>query len=278
MTSFGEKSHTTTAAAWHEWKKRCAAGLCGGDTQRMLCRFGEARFNAYIRRFAAAAGRFESNPLVKETADAWHLLETHAHTGNHRSGKRYKDWMFDRANEQGGDFVSAMEAGASLLMRDVVRLHLRREHAPAFMTSMNKPVGTSTDEESAMTLEDLLPGGVRIVDEIADREWNSLAQHHAGEFFARLDKLQAMTIWARSKGISFSDRRLLQWAKSNDTRLHKIYQRAMYDLGKTIKAMYPDEEPAALVHMAVLINTHIADAFFQKYFVQTPPPRSFNAL
>jgi hypothetical protein len=252
----------TTAEAWREWKKRCAADRCGEEIAAMLRRFGAARFGSFIKKFAGKIGHYGEDLRLAEINDGWHLLETHACVANNRAGKRYKNWLFERADNQGGDFAAAMEQGATLLLRDVTRQHLRNEYAPAFMTSLNKPVGR--DESAGLSLEELLPGHVDAFDEIAEREWRELAARHAGEFLANMDERQGLAIWARANGISFSDTAMQKKAKCSSALLHKTYQRLMQQIGATIKKTYPDEPPSALTHLACMIHTRIAELIPQK--------------
>lgn len=271
-----ENRKNTTPEAWREWKKRCAAGLCGAETAAQLRRFGSVRFATYVKKYAAGVGRFDDNIRPAEIADGWHLFETHARTAGNRAGKRYKDWLFERVNGGGVDFVAAIEAGVTLMMRDVVREHLRSEHAPAFMTSLQKPVGSG--DGSTCTLEDLLPDHLDPATEAAEREWCALAARHTADFMASLDERQATALWGRARGVSFSDAGLRQRAGCSADVLHKTYQRLMHQLGDVLKAAYPGESPSALTHLACMIHADLVEKISEKYFVQNDPAHSFSKL
>ncbi len=232
----------------------------------MLRRFGAVRFGSFIKKFATKIGHHGADLRLAETNDGWHLLESHACVANNRAGKRYKDWLFDRADKHGGDFAAAMEQGATLLMRDVTRQHLRNEYAPAFMTSLNKPV---VRDEQTTTLENFLPDHIDPFNEIAEREWHELAERHAGEFLAGMDERQGMAVWARDRGISFSDRAVLKKLNCSSALLHKTYQRLMREIGTALKKNYPDETPSALTRLACMIHANLAELIARKYFVQT---------
>jgi hypothetical protein len=271
-----ENSHITTEEAWRAWKKHCAAGLCEPAHAANLRQFGSSRYLTYIRRYASRTGHHGEVRHHAGQSSAWHLFETHTCVAQGRAGKRYKDWLFERADAQAGPWLATMESGATLLMRDVVREQLRAEAAPAFMTSLQQPV--SSGEGNVCTLEHLLPDHLNPLDEIAEREWHELAIRHTDEFFATLDLPQGMTIWARASGIELIDRRLASWSKCSRAALQKIYQRVMHDLGAQLQRAYPDESPAALTRMACMVHAGIAEKFFYKYFVHRRPPRSFKTL
>lgn len=255
----------TTAEAWREWKKRCAAGLCREDNAALLRRFGSLRFATFMKRYAASIGRREEGVRLALDVDGWHLLETHARAATNRAGKRYKDWLFARADAQEGEFVEALEVGATLLMRNVAREHLRAEHAPAFMTSIHRPVGVGG------TLEDLLPDHLDPHDAMAEREWVELAARHAGVWVDELDARQRLALWARARGIPFSNARLRKRARCTEAVLHKTYQRLMHQLAAMIKKTYPDEPPAALTRLACLIHAEAAGKINEKSLSKTTP-------
>lgn len=272
-----EKTNITTADAWNEWKVRCAAGLCCRENADVLRRFGAARFRGFVKRYVAHRSHADALAYANDAGHGWHLFETYARTANNRAGKRYKDWLFERADQQAGDFVASVESGATLLIRDAVRDHLRNEYAPAFMASLQQPAGRS-EGESVWTLEDLLPDDAVPADTVAEREWQALADTHAHELYEALDKQQRAAIWARDRGVAYSDQRLLDWVQSNPARLQKTYQRCIHDLGGRIKKKYPNETPAACIRMACLIHAAIAEKFNEENFVRTNPPQSFNNI
>lgn len=240
------ESRRTREGSWRTWKNMCAAGLCDAEAEADLRHFGAARCSLYMRRYGALAGGAEH----QNAEHGWHLLETHAAVGTNRRGKRYKDWLFARA-EQFSDWLSAVESGASLLMRDAVRETLRREYSPAWMTSIQQPLpgGQSTP----LTLEDLLPDTVIPSDEVAECEWNELARVHAVETLPKLSECERIVIWARGEGMTLNDPGLASRTGATESILYKTHRSAVEKMCRELKSLYRDTPPACLIHLAGLI-------------------------
>lgn len=244
----------------------------------MLRNFGSARFALYVQRYAARTGhRGGWTMRVGEVADGWNLLESHVQVTRTRAGKRYKDWLFARATRGGKDeFLPLMESGATLLMRDVVRSFLRREHKAHFMASLQAPRG-SGDGMGTYTLEDLIPdASAHPADEIGKREWSELAGRHAEAFFETMDFRAVVTLWARSRGIHLNDRRLLAWTGYSESALYKEYRQFVEYMGAAIKKIYPDEDSEALVQLGLMIHEQLGAMCARKIFLQKGVPRSFR--
>ncbi len=240
------ESRRTREGSWREWKKMCAAGLCNKESGADLRHFGAARYSLYMRRYGALAGGAEH----QNAEHGWHLLETHAAVGTDRRGKRYKDWLFARA-DQSPDWVSAVESGASLLMRDAVRENLRREYSPAWMTSIQQPL--SGGESSPLTLEDLLPDGVDPSDAVAEREWNELSRVHARETLPQLTECEQVVIWARGEGMTLNDPSLSARTGTSESILYKTHRAAVENICSELKNRYRDTSTACLIRLAGLI-------------------------
>jgi len=202
--------HSTRLGEWREWKDRCALDLCSGPTQESLAAFAATHFGRHVRRCAHITNQpYLSSPLTGR--ESWHHLETFLMVRNSREGKRYKDWLFARADGVAGDDqLDAVAGTAAFLMRDAVREHLRQEHAPRGTMSLNAPVPGA--EASGLTLEDLLPGAISPADEVAAREFERLAEAHARAFFEATPRRDRVAILAKHLGLSLADPAVLQKA------------------------------------------------------------------
>lgn len=256
-----ETQTLTTEAAWRDWLNACAADLCAPEHGAALKRFGAFRYRVSLARLRNVR---PTDPL-SDAAHGWHLLEAHAATGRTRRGKRYKDWLFARA-DAAANWIQAMESGASLLLRDAVREQVRLEACPRFMVSLHAPLGGGGD---APSLEELLPGRVAPEDEIAEREWRELARAHAAEWTEDLDRPARVAIWARGEGLSLNDPRLTRVAAATPSRLYKAHRSAVSRLASRVQRRYPDESPAALVHLVRLILDAYHDRLGPELFPQS---------
>lgn len=243
-----QSDHSTTVEAWKVWRKTCAVGLCPPSAADLLRGFGSQRFFHYLNHYGSRTGRRAPIRQVPETQNAWHLLETHARVGATREGKRYKDWLFMRAEIESVEWIRAVEAGATLLIRDVVREYLRREHAPAFMESLQRPLGSG--KCPAYTLEELLPDTVEPLGAVEEREWEDFGRRLAEPFFSTMSSRERIALWARDRQLALTDPALCQWAGCRKSVLHQTYGECIQRLCAAVKEAYPSETPAIWVQLA----------------------------
>lgn len=255
MTEAVEKS-VAAATCWVEWKQTCALSLCSGHTQHSLQRFAGLRFRTHTRRYAYTTGEGQHGEApALAPPDAWHLFETHLVAGSTRQGKRYKDWLFARTEGSSDPFLDVIQGGATLIMRDVVREHLRKECLPANTVSIQEPL--SHGEGESLTLEDLLPGAPDPTDEVAQREWSRLADRHAHRAFTDTTSRERMVLAARMLGISLAHPAVESVTGRRKSVLSTTLRALVERVGERIKVEYPDEEPGALVALCLLTITNV---------------------
>jgi hypothetical protein len=267
--------HLTTVEAWRVWRRTCAADLCPAAEAAQLREFGRLRFDRHLQRYAFRTGHQGPALRVAETANAWHWFETHAQVSATRAGKRYKDWLFLRAEQHPGDWLSLVESGATLMLRDVVREYLRREHAAGFMQSLHRTLHAR--DQSGYTLEELLPDPQEPLATLLDRELADAAATLAADFFPSLDAREQIALWVRSRGFSLGDPDVQRWASCGRSVLHDVHARCLARLGAAVKRAHPDEDSACWLQLACrvveelnrLIACHFssdksATRFFQK--------------
>lgn len=230
--NFDNAGAMTRAEDWRAWKKACAADLCAPETAASLRRFGAVRFAGCVRR----AGHPKAS-----TRDPWHLLETHCQVSRTRAGKRYKDWLFARAEGTaegtGNEWASCVEGGASLLMRAAVRDFLRGEVAPSFMTSLDKPIGNG-----AISLADLLPDPAIRQGGLDEAEIETLAGHMADTISLSLSKVDLVLLWARTHGISFADPKVVKMTRQGKTVLYERFQEVIEGVSRDLRKELPRED------------------------------------
>jgi hypothetical protein len=242
---------------WLEWKDRCASGLCSEAARSALCAFADSRFRGYVNKYfergtGGGRGFAEIGP-----ADAWHLFETHLLVRNTRCGKRYKEWLFDRVNAPAaavrpaeGDWLDTVQGGATLIMRDVVREYLRREHSPDWTVSLNSPI---SDGDTPLTLEDLLPGSLDPAGEVAQREFERLAALHAARFAAEMNRRERVALLARGEGIPLTHPAVEFAAGCRKSTLNEALHGFVARVVRQLRAHYGGEDPSALRLLAVMI-------------------------
>jgi hypothetical protein len=229
--------------SWMEWKDRCAIGLCTRAVQNELGNFAGIHFKRYLRRYAYRTN-LRNEQIDLNRGDAWHLFETYLTVRNTRQGKKYKDWLYARSSGTEQMDLKVLAGGASLLIRDVAREHLRREYSPSSMISLNSPVDGL--DETRLTLEDLLPGAIDPVDEVAKREFEQLATQHAQEFFAAMNRRERIAVLAKIVGISLANREVEKAAGCRKSVLSQSYRKFILNAAARMNKYYSTEDTEAV--------------------------------
>ncbi len=232
---------------WNEWKKQCALSLCAESTITLLRDFAHRRFHNYFRRYAERVGLRNSAAYDMDGRDSWHLFETHLQINKSREGKRYKDWLFARA----GGAAAALESGATLLMRDVVREYLRREYSAAWMKSIQ--AGAGAGEERGWTLEDLLPGQADPLSDVMEREYKELAEKEAARILRDLSRRERIALAARAAGLSLAEPRIERAAGCKKSMLNQVWQTAAEKVAVEIRRAWAGEDRDAILQLTLSV-------------------------
>jgi hypothetical protein len=189
--------------------------------------------------------------------DAWHLLETHFVVATTREGKRYKDWLFARGDGEDSKILhQAIEGGATLIMRDVVREYLRREYSPPFVVSLNMPVSR---EEVHFTLEDLLPAQADPACEVEIRELGRLARSHAKMFLAEMTRRERVALLGRHLGLSVAHRALEQAAACGKSALSAALREFVLHVAGRLRSEYPDDDACCIRVLLGMVIERVRD-------------------
>lgn len=210
---------------WLEWKKLCALGRCGRETARELPGFVHARFSRFVEAYVRTTNAGAPASATPSSGEAWHRFETHfcLHCGP--GGKSYKEWLFANVSEDSGPTRETVEAGATLLIRDVVREYLRREYSGRNMVSANADAGTG--EHSRLTLADLLPDDSDVLARVEDSELTRLAVEDAEEIFPQLDSRERIALFVHDAGLSLAHPDAVMAAGCSKSSLNNAFRKAL---------------------------------------------------
>ncbi|MBM4143796.1 MAG: hypothetical protein FJ225_09440 [Lentisphaerae bacterium] len=233
-------------AAWDEWRRMCALGRCRAETQRRLQAFAAARFHRMARACLAARAGSGALPLPR---DVWHLFETHLVVRGSRRGKRYKEWLFARVAPDAPRRREAIEGGASLIMRDVVREYVRKELAPAGAVSLDEPLGGAAGD---LTLRDMLPDAADPVGEAARREYETLSRAHAEDLFGAMPTRTRVAVLARSLGLSLEHAEVQKAAGCRKSMLHDRFSRFLAQAARRLRERYPADDRQSLLSLTLM--------------------------
>ena len=263
---------TAVLEAWTEWKRRCAADLCSASAQSALRDFALSRFRICFRRHAGRGPAAEDSAVSPK--DAWHLFETHLVTGNTRQGKRYKDWLFARVPDGAdeGATLDTVQGGATLIMRDVVRKHILREHTPRMVLSLQQPVGGAGSD---LTLEDLLPGTLDTADDVARREYARLADRHADTFFEEMTHRERIALLARQVGLSLAHPVVVKAAQCGKSMVNAALKSFVTRATSSLQTSYANEDTECLHLLCLMTLDSVTERILSWGFSEKGPGRSF---
>jgi hypothetical protein len=228
--------------SWWMWRERCALARCVPEVQGDLRGFAQNRYALYLRKLNTG------NLQPPSAADAWHGFETHLALGPRRSQKSYKEWLFTRG--EGEATLDRIQGGATLLMRDVVRERLRREHSPSWMTSLDAPTGAGAD---APSLADLLPSPQDPLTEVERRDFAELATAAGGTAFAALTHRERIAVLASLSGLSLAHPVVVAAAACAKSSLFNALHSGMETLSGVVRESFGGEDASARTEIALLL-------------------------
>lgn len=235
-------------SAWTEWKRRCARALCSAPTQQCLGAFGKSRFWKILRRYNGNSGSLPKDP--------WHLFETHVHVRATRRGKRYKDWLFARTELSDDPALDVIQGGASLIMRDVVREHLRHEGSMPNTQSLDDPLTLANS--NPVSLLDVLASDIDPIAAVCLREYGVLARRHAATFLPDVTPREHTVLMARHMNLSLIHPAVLRVARCRKTLLNDTHRALLTRIARALKRMYENEVADSVITLTLMTVREMA--------------------
>jgi hypothetical protein len=251
-----------TLANWQEWKDKCALALCAEDTRRQLPGFVHSRFSHFAQAYAGTTNAGSAAGLIPSSGEAWHRFETHFQIHDSPGGKKYKEWLFARMEARGYSAQESVEAGATMLLRDVVREYLRREHSSRRMISISHGAGGSCHEGMTLSVEELLPGTLDTARAVEDRELEAMACTDAAGAFARLDRRERIALLAHEAGMSLAHPEALKAAGCGRSALTAAFHSALTGIAAYTREYHPREGKAVQAALACLLFENVRRRVF----------------
>ena len=113
--------HHPSEESWIEWKQRCALTLCREGTRSDLLSFGVPPIKNRFKEFNLGRLIPEENTELQ----CWHFLESYMHEVSSVSGKRWKDWLFEKPWGKQG--TTLLEKMLQCCIETAVDRHLKLE-------------------------------------------------------------------------------------------------------------------------------------------------------
>lgn len=240
---------------WQAWHRTCVLSACELPAREALQRFAFKHWRYYAKR---CAGMIEGGktPLAMPSAEvAWHDFETGLRLRRSRRGKTYKQWLFARVPSDAGEAqrLAAIEGGASLIMRDVVRERFRREMSRRGTFSLNAPVPGASGE--SLTVQDLLPSPASTRDDVYQRDLAVLGAATAKALCRdSLSRRAKIALLAREWGVSSAHPAVLRAAACGKSVMYTAYHDALKTIAGTVNQRFrrDDRETRACLAVATL--------------------------
>ena len=223
-----------TFEQWETWHARCAILRCTESTRVALRGFAWARF---VRYAGYAIGMQDARKRVPAAEDCWHLFESYSAVARPRTGRRYKEWLFARLEGSADPPLQVIQAGASLLLRSVVREWVLAETSPTATSSLDAPLNTT---DAGFTLADLLPA-TGDDDAIEEGEIGRAAEGLLPGFFASLDERTRLVLLAKRLGLPLYASAVLKLTGIGRSRVSVVWRDVFIRLAHSVRAQHAAE-------------------------------------
>ena len=254
---------------WQLWRDVCALARCTDEARHDLQGFACNRFTRYLQKSRPSAA-------APSAADAWHAFESYLALGHNRTAKAWKQWLFARGGKK--PTRDCVQGGATLVMRDVVREHLRREHAPVWMTSLDAPVEGQRAPYISPTnsVADLLPDPVDPLIAVDANEQMQLADHLYPMVTQQLPFRDRIALTVHQAGKALYHTSVLTAAGCSKSSICNALHHGMQKLAVLTNNALPKECPYTRMKVATIL-LHKIGSHMQKT-VEMQHPQLFRYL
>lgn len=254
---------TTKRVSWEEWKERCAIDNCDAEARDDLSTYGGKVIARLWKKFSGNL----SNPF-NSNRERWHLFESYMHACSTQTGKRWKDWLFEKALGSSDDFVLVLEKAAYECMDTTVRKyccaesHCKAQMAGVWIISSEEPILNNSD--SKKTYGDLLAGNPWEQPEqlAAWNELRNIAQTEAEELFSTLDRADKTVLLANRLGLSLGEAAVEKVAGKKKTALYERKKLIEARSRERLLEKYSSEDVRTLEALVSLTGDALDEAGF----------------
>ncbi len=247
--------------SWEDWKKLCAIDNCGINAMDNLGTYGSEVFSRLWKKFNPDIGLpFEFK------LDCWRRFESYMHTTSRINGKRWKDWLFERAELSNDDFVTVLEKETYACIKTVVIQISSNEgqfkpfKAGVRMIPVFAPLLPLGNPHATIGATLRAPGNPR-----QNAAWNELcriAREEANNLFRTLDRKSRAALLADSLKISLDESAVKKLAGAKKTTLYSRLKETEQQAEAKLQKTYSTEEPRTLQELLSLTKEALRDASF----------------
>ena len=232
----------TTTAQWREWRQCCAIAKCEKATALALSSFVANRFRHYA---AHVVGETSVPAETPDAAGCFGLVEQWMSVARPVSGRRYKEWLFSRAEGQRGEVrQGTILSGASLVIRTVVRKWISSSR-PRTELSLDAPVPGL----KGVSFADLIPD--ESTSTLGDPLLEDLARTVADEVFRQMKRTVRLVMLARSARLPLYHPRLLAEFGMGKTKAAETWKDVLAEIARRVASRWPDESSAWKIDLSL---------------------------
>jgi len=229
--------HRTQRKSWDEWKERCAVKLCGADSREDLCLYGGPVISRHWNKF-----NLDFKQPFDTDEERWHVFESDMHLCSGKTGKRWKDWLFEKAENSSDDFVTVLEKEAYVCMATTIRKYSVAEGyrkarlEGVWLDSIHEPA--SLHSGSDITIGDKIRGNPWESPAL-QAEWAELreiARSYAADAFNALDHAGKVAVLADRLEISLADSHVIEFARVKKSVLYDRIEKLSASVRETVRA------------------------------------------
>ena len=257
--------HRTSLESWIEWKRQCALDLCCDVTQDDLAAYGIPIIIGAFRTFDPDLPIPSGLDGADARRDCWHLFETHMHATSGATGKRWKDWLFEKAAGSRDEPVDVLEKAAYRCMRTAVKRFCIAEGRTKdrldgrVVVSKDEPSGSDPEspawEESMSASACVDPSSQAAIQEL----WQ-IAQKQAESYFEGMERRARIALFADSCDLALDEPEVERAAGRKSSTLYADINRPrregekqrvrcsrlLDELRTQVERAYPGEDDGAL--------------------------------
>ncbi len=232
----------TKLESWQEWKRKCALKPCSDAAKEDLSSFGGPIIVGLCRKFDP-----DLTIPSESNVDRWHLFESYMHLRSGTTGKRWKDWLFEKAAGSTDDPATVLEKEAYHCMWTTVLQFCNREGR-----SKERKVGQEVVSKDAPASDG--PGAPLIGDSLqipawldpaSQAEWAELqeiAKTEADRHFAAMKEPPRVALLANALGLSLANPGIERIADRKSSVLYDYLTKLPSEIRLTIDRDYSSED------------------------------------
>ena len=258
----------TELSSWLEWKSVCALELCAAPTQDQLAAFGMPILTNLFKEIDPDLNLVpglwqQGSPGSQSSREKWQVFETYMYASPKKTGKRWKDWLFEKAASSPDETAVVLEKLVCCCMRTAVRDFCTKEGRAKERFQkhifVSKDAPLTLGEKGRATIEETIGYWLTPAVEAEFAELKELAHTLARSRFDSMPLEARVAVLATVLEISLALPEVELAAKCRKTKLYKIVKQLEQGIRKDLENEFREDDPETLEALAQLVFQKIGD-------------------